>query len=152
MKRGFVQAGFFLLLVVFGWFSFFIIFGTAFTGDFHVGVFLFTGILSMIWTSSYLSMSLFDFTWKRAKDFLLLLTGISIIWGVLLSSLFLTPLDEAPWIFIGTPLLMLILWFLLLYRGRQRWKSSHFTKGTALLIVSIVYVFLVCRFYVIHVL
>lgn len=58
MKTGFVQAGFFLLLVVFGWLSFFIIIATGFSGDFHIGVFLFTGMLSRIWTSTYLSIPL----------------------------------------------------------------------------------------------
>lgn len=160
MKNTLVHAGYFIILIALSIFSFFFIFGSGFVGDLNASVFVFLSILSMMWVSSYAwsvlriesSSAEVDHT-TRIKNWYFVsihLAGTCTVFNLFLSTMFPTPPFQLgyPWIFIGTPLVMFIIWLSLFYRyAKNKNKPYHSIMSFVLLFLSLLYSYQVCSLY-----
>ena len=154
--------GYFVALIILSSISFFVIFGAGFVGKINIFILLFPFALSCLWLS--------DYTWhflslKPEEDKIqlihpaknwtfisLFLSGIFTVYSLFLTTLIPTPIEEAPpWIFLGTSALLLFIWYILLYRYTKNKKDKiQLVLGTFLVIISLVYTYQICAFYVIQ--
>ncbi|SHM91554.1 hypothetical protein [Gracilibacillus kekensis] len=159
MKVKYFHISYFVALIVLSFMSFFIIFGVGFVGNINLFILVIPFVLSTLWLSDYTwrFLSLKSDTDKiqlihPAKNWtftILFLSGILIIYSLFLTTLIPAPINDAPsWMFLGTPSVLLLMWYGLLYRyTKNKMDKIQLILGSFLLIVSLVYTYQICEFY-----
>ncbi|WP_208587196.1 hypothetical protein [Gracilibacillus suaedae] len=162
MKVRFIHMGYFIALIALSFLSFFVIFGAGFVGKINIFILVFPLALSGLWLS--------DYTWrflslkpeadkiqlihpaKNCTFISLFLSGIFTVYSLFLTTLIPTPIEEiSAWIFLGTPAILLMFWYILLYRYTKNKKDKiQLVLGSFLVIISLVYTYQICEFYVIQ--
>ncbi|WP_186579500.1 hypothetical protein [Aquibacillus kalidii] len=160
MKKILLHIGYFMALIILSFFSFVVLLGAGFVGKLNVVVLLIPFIFSVLWLS--------DYTWRfmsmksssnkvqlihptHTLEFIsLFITGTLIVYSIFLSTLFPFPSPEyAPsWMFLGTPVVFLVMWYWLLHRyEKNTGASKQLFLNSILLILSFLYIYQICRFY-----
>lgn len=150
MKVIFIHIGYFITLIILSFISFFILFGAGFVGGVNLYALFIPFMFSVMWLS--------DYTWRilsinpnkiqlirPTKDWTfisLFLSGIFIVFSLLLSTLL--PV-------LGISIILLLIWYFLLY-GYTKKKSKYALRvlGSILFIISLIYVYLICEFYILN--
>lgn len=136
---------FFILLVLTSFFSFFLIFSTAFNGSLNYIVFLIVGVIAAIWSISYVSKISLK---RKFFQVVLIISGAAIMYNIFLSTLFLDPRAiQSGWIFIGTPLIMFIVWLFLIYKASRKNVSMHWLLWVLFFGIVFFYAWHITAFY-----
>lgn len=160
MKIVFVHLGYFMVLILLSFLSFFLILGAGFMGKINVFILFISFVFSVLWLSDY-TWRIFSINPKMIKlirtaknwaFFSLFLSGIFTVYSLFLTTMLPTPMEPAPpWMFLRTPILLLFIWFWLLYKYKK--NSSNYTLivlRSILFISSLVYAYQICSFYLTH--
>ncbi|RKL65935.1 hypothetical protein CR203_17840 [Salipaludibacillus neizhouensis] len=153
-----------IALIILSFFSFAILFGFGFVGEINIYVLLTPSVLSALWISGYLWIFLHlesypngvnHFFRLKSWEFIsLFLAGVSTVFSLFLTTLFPIPIESAPlWMFLGTPVMMLVIWYWLFYRYAKNKNKSKHTQSVMnliLFILSLTYIYQICCFYIIH--
>ncbi|MBP2242289.1 hypothetical protein J2Z40_002863 [Cytobacillus eiseniae] len=153
-----IHLGYFIALFILSFISFFLLFGAGFVGKINTFILFIPFVFSVLWISSYIwyifrknlnKLPLFHLT-KRWEMISLLFSGIFTVYSLFLTTLILTPIDAAPlWMFLGTPVILLLIWFWLLYTYKKN-KSKYTQRvfGSVHFIISLMYTYQICSFYI----
>lgn len=135
----------FILLFVASILSFLLIFGAGFVGDLNYKLFLIIGIFAALWAITYI----WPLSFKESKNkVLFILSGTIIVYNILLSTLFLDPTAiQNGWIFIGTPVVMIVIWYFLLYRVIRKNASTHWFVWIVYIGIVLCYAWDITSFY-----
>ncbi|WP_102272315.1 hypothetical protein [Cytobacillus massiliigabonensis] len=160
MKIVFVHLGYFMALILLSFLSFFLILGAGFMGKINVFILFIPFVFSVLWLSDY-TWRIFSINPKKIKlirpaknwaFFSLFLSGIFTVYSLFLTSMLPTPMEPAPpWMFLGTPILLLFIWYWLLYKYKK--NNSNYTQmvlRSILFISSLVYAYQIFSFYLTH--
>ncbi|MBM7631071.1 hypothetical protein [Geomicrobium sediminis] len=136
-KNAWVHIGFFILLVFLSVFSFFYIFGSGFGGSLNASVFIMLAIFSILWSYTYIKQI------HLSKSYYYVISGSIIVYNIFLSTLFWYPEN---WLYIGTPIIMLAGWYILILLADKKY-ASHWSVLLLVIIISIYYAWDITRFY-----
>ncbi|UOQ49417.1 hypothetical protein MUN88_04745 [Gracilibacillus caseinilyticus] len=162
LKIKLLHVSYFGALVALSFLSFFILLGAGFVGNINVFILLIPFVLSVAWLSDYIwrflsmkskedKLQLIEPA-KNGAFILLFLSGVLIVYGLFLTTLFPTPIEDVPpWLFLGIPVMLLLMWYGLLYRyTKNKTDKIQMVFGSFLVIVSLVYAYKICDFYVLQ--
>lgn len=136
---------YFFLLVLASTLSFFLIFGVGFTSDLNFGLFLIPAVFAALWAFTYIWQLPFK---KKNYRILFGVSGTVIIYNILLSTLFPDPrAAQSGWIFIGTPAIMLIIWYVLIYWATRKNTKIHWLIWILFIGILLSYAWSVTSFY-----
>lgn len=160
--KALLHIGYFIALIILSFISFFTIFGTGFVDGINAYVLIMPFVFSVLWLS--------DYTWrffsiKKDPDKVqlfrpsknwtfisLFLAGIFTVYSLFLSTLIPCPATFAPpWVFLGTPLVLLLIWYWLLYRytkNNRHKQTKSLVLNTLLLFFSLIYTYQICSIYI----
>lgn len=160
VKIALLHTAYFVALVILSILSFLFLFGFGFTSGINIFILLIPLVLSVIW--------FIDYTWRilsmkqnkielihptKSWSFVsLFLAGIFTVYGLFLTTLSPIPVEGVPfWLFLGTPLVLLLIWYWLLYRYIKD-KSQYIQGflGSLLFILSLIFVYHTLEFYIIY--
>lgn len=160
MKVTLFHTGYFIALIILSFISFFVILGAGFVGNINTFVLFIPFVFSVFWLS--------DYTWRILStnsdkiqlirptmnwSFIsLFLSGIFTVYSLFLTTLFPKPTEPAPsWMFLGTPIILLLIWYWLLNRYIKN-KSNYIQRFlcSVLFIISLVYAYQIFSFYINH--
>ncbi len=160
LKVKLFHISYFVALVALSFLSFLILLGAGFVGNINVFILVILFVLSALWLSDYTWRLL---SWKSDADKIwlihpakswtfisLFLSGIFTVYSLFLTTLFPTSVEHAsPWMFLGTPAVLLLMWYRLLYRyTKNKMDKLQLVLGSLLVIASLVYTYQICEFYV----
>ena len=160
MKVVFIHLGYFTALIILSFASFFVIFGAGFVGKINTLILFIPFVFSVLWLSGYTWFILNAnpdkiqfFRQTKSWEFIsLYLSGIFTVYSLFLTTLLPTPIEPAPsWMFLGTSIILLLIWYWLLYRYKTN-KSNYTQKilSSILFIISLVYSCQIYFFYINH--
>ncbi|MGV3464867.1 MAG: hypothetical protein ACO1OT_06185 [Heyndrickxia sp.] len=163
MMKVMLHIGYFIALIILSFISFFTIFGAGFVGPINTYILFIPFVFSVLWLSDYtwrfLSIKSYPdkaqlFRPSKNWTFIsLFLAGIFTVYSLFLTTLIPFPTESVPpWVFLGTPIILLLIWYLLLYRYTKNINKniqSPWVLNTLLLILSLIYTYQICRVYII---
>ncbi|EZH66631.1 hypothetical protein DH09_11980 [Bacillaceae bacterium JMAK1] len=132
-----VHIAFFILLVFLSVFSFIYIFGSGFGGSLNIVVFIMLAILSTVWSYTYITQI------NLSRPYYYVISGSIIAYNMFLSTLFWYP---ESWLYVGTPIIMLAGWYVLIILANKKW-ASHWSVLLLVIIISFYYAWDITRFY-----
>ncbi len=160
MKVALFHVGYFIALFFLSVLSFFVLLGAGFAGHINTFVLLIPFIFSVLWIC--------DYTWRmlstnpdkiqlirptKSWEFIILfLSGIFTVFSLFLTTLTPASTETAPsWIFLGTPIMLLLIWYWLLYRYIKH-KSDHIqgVLSPILFIMSLIYAYQIFTYYIMN--
>ncbi|EZH64301.1 hypothetical protein DH09_00820 (plasmid) [Bacillaceae bacterium JMAK1] len=136
-SKAWVHVAFFVLLVFLSVFSFIYIFGSGFGGSLNAAVFIMLAFFSTIWSYTYIKQI------NLSRPYYYVISGSIISYNIFLSTLFWYPEN---WLYIGTPLIMLAGWYILIILANKKW-ASHWSVLLLFIIISFYYAWDITRFY-----
>ncbi|WP_226036858.1 hypothetical protein [Aquibacillus saliphilus] len=160
MKVALIHTGYFVALIILSVASFFLILGAGFGGFINIFVLFIPFVFSVLWLS--------DYTWrilstnpdkiqlirptKNWSFISLFLSGIFTVYSLFLTSLFPTPIERAPsWMFLGTPIILLLIWYWLLYRYTKNKRNyTQRVLSSILFIFALIYAYQICEYYILN--
>lgn len=126
------------LLIVASVFFFFLLLGYGLAGNISLKIFLVTIALAIFWGVTYVRQSALKSKLQYKKLFSL--SGTIVIYNLLLSTPFLDPTAiQHGWIFIGTPVIMLFIWYFLMYEVIQKNITIHWLVWVIFVIILLFY-------------
>ena len=158
VKVALIHTGYFIALIILSFLSFLVIGGAGFVGKINTFVLFIPFVFSVLWLS--------DYTWRILStnpnkiqlfrptiswEFIgLFLSGIFTVYSLFLTTFIPTPIEPAPsWMFLGTSVILLLIWYWLLYRYiKNKSKYTPRILGSILFIISLVYAYQICGFYI----
>ncbi|MDC3414763.1 hypothetical protein NC800_15410 [Aquibacillus sp. 3ASR75-286] len=162
MKVALIHMGYFIALIILSFMSFFVILGAGFGGKINTFVLFIPFVFSVLWLSDYIwrilstkpdKIQLFHPS-KNWTFISLFLSGIFTVYSLFLTALIPFPIESAPsWMFLGTPVILLFIWYWLLYRytkNKYKSKQSQWMLSSLLIILSLIYDYQICKFYIIN--
>ncbi|KAB8138107.1 hypothetical protein F9U64_06590 [Gracilibacillus oryzae] len=160
MKVSLIHIGYFVALIILSVVSFFVLLGAGFAGHLNTLVLCIPLILSVLWLCDYI-WRIFSVNTDKirlirpAKNWAfisLFLSGVFTVYSLFLTTLTPSPTETAPvWMFLGTPLILLLIWYWLLYRYLK--NINHFSQQvlcTVLFIISLIYSYQIFKFIILN--
>ncbi len=162
MNAVFIHVGYFFVLIMLSFLSFYMIFGAGFAGNINMVVLFIPFVFSVLWVSGYAwsfrrlafgrDAKRHSFPLKNWVFVSLYLAGIFSVYSLFLSTLFPTPIENAPpWMFLGTPFVLLLLWYWLFSRyvknTHQYKQTQQQAMSSVLFMLSFLYTYGICSFY-----
>lgn len=132
-----------LSLIVASILSSFWIFASGLAGSINFVLFLITGIFGLFWAATYVRQLSFK---NKQSKILFSLSGTVIIYNVLLSTLFTDPV-EYGWTFVGTPWLMLVVWYFVMYQALLNKVTIHWLVWILFIGILLFYAWDITSFY-----
>ncbi|RCW63339.1 hypothetical protein [Saliterribacillus persicus] len=160
MKVALFHVGYFIALFFLSVLSFFVLLGAGFAGHINTFVLLIPFIFSVLW--------LCDYTWRMLSTnpdkiqlisarknwtfISIFLSGILTVYSLFLTTLTPASTETAPsWIFLGTPIMLLLIWYWLLYRYiKHKNNYIQWMLRVILLILSLLYAYEIFTYYIVN--
>ncbi|WP_413375999.1 hypothetical protein [Alkalihalobacillus sp. 1P02AB] len=133
---------YFVLLIMLTCFSFFTIFSFGFGPGLEWPIFILLAIMAFVWAKTYVKRL------KMSHSYLLMTSGALLAYNSFLSSLIFNPIElQSGWLFIGTPIMMLMIWYIFIYYMNKQ-KAIHWSIWFLFICLIFYYAIDVTMYYV----